>query len=346
MQPDRARPEVSGLSSVTTAAEFAVVRDADRHRYWSFNRALREDDDEYSAANPAFRLASEYFGYYLDGRPSDTATQALAFAFEMWDHLKGVSAQVHQACTAIDPEGLLGDLTDVQETWRKVAVGVRRSYGRDDRLREGLDLLEHLAAEAAPPMAVAAMLREAAPWREREGQPEVARKEWERILQLDTSHCAWYVEYQARGHLYGYDNLHIGQPAPGFALCDIDGNLVDLADHRGKVVLLDFWSTSCPFCLPEFPYLKESRRKFSQDRYSVIGVSLNQDTEKLREYAAQHALSWPHICCGRDWDEPLALLFNITGIPNSYIFNADGVIAAKDQRGQDLIQVLDSILAQ
>lgn len=346
MEPRKPTRGVMALSGTTTAADFEAVRDADRHEYWRFYRNLKEGDDEFSVANPAFRLAPRYFRYYLERRPSHTATQALAFAFEMWDQLKGVSGDVREAFTQIDPDDqFCGDLAEVQETWRKVALGVRRSFGRDDRIRDGLDLLQRFAATTASPAVAAVMLREAAPWRKREGQDEMAREAYERILQLDTSQCAWYVEYQARGALYGYGNLEIGQPVPDFAEPDIDGNLVDINDHRGKVVLLDFWSTDCPSCFYEFSFLRESRKRYAEDRYSLIGVSLDQDAEKLRECAAKEGLDWPLICQGKDWDDPLALLFNVTSIPNTYIVDANGLIAGKAKRQEALLDALHCLLA-
>lgn len=346
MEPRKPSLDVMDLSPTTATAEFKAIRDVDRQQYWDFARRLKQGDDEYCPANPAFRLAPRYFRYYLERRPSDTATQALAFAFEMWDQLKGVSNDVREALSQIGrEEQLYGDLAQAQETWRKVALGVRRSFARDEHIRDGLDLLEDFASTTASPAVAAVMLREAAPWREREGQKEIAREAYERILQLDTSQCAWYVQYQARGSLYGYGNLDVGQLVPDFATPDIDGNLVDIKDYRGRIVLLDFWSTSCPFCFDEFPYLRESRKRYSQERYSLIGVSLDQHIGNLRECAAKEELDWPQICDGKDWDEPLALLFNVRGIPDNYIIDSDGLIVGKGKRGEAVLETLDCLLA-
>ncbi len=203
----------------------------------------------------------------------------------------------------------------------------------------------------------------------RSGEIEIARKGYERILELDTSECGWYVEPSARGFVYEFDKLNIGQPSPHFAARDIDGNTVDLKDHRGKAVLLSFWSMNCPGCPEEFAYLRESRRKYPEDRYLLVGVSSDvtpdPPLEKLRRYVEEERLCWPQICEGNDWfsamkvaehpidparddslrPAPLRTLFNIQGLPNTIILDETGIIVGKRKRGADILTALDSLLA-
>lgn len=327
-------------------AEFHAVHEADRAELLLYYRQLEPGGDDYVKENPGYRLAPQYFWYYLDRRPSQTATLALSIAFEWWDYLKGVSGDVQAALSQVSSDKELpGDRQLVQETWRRIAVGVRRCFQRDDNLEDGLSLLEGFAAKTSVDAVEATLLRETAEWRARIHQTDVALREFERILDLDTSQCSWYVEYRARGFLSGYANLGIGEAAPHFAERDLEGNLIDLHDHRGEVVLIDFWSRTCPFCFPELEFLRQSRLRHSADRLLIVSAAMDQDVEELRKRAQKERLDWPQICEGRDWDDPLFLLFNIEGIPSNYLIDQDGVIVAKELRGDDLTNAIDSLLS-
>ena len=231
------------------------------------------------------------------------------------------------------------------EAWDSVAWGVRDAFLIAGELKAGLALLEDSAKGAASSTGPATLLRVAARDRAHYGDTEIGRRDCQRILELDTGNCAWSVEHDARGLLHEFDNLNIGQPSPHFALPDIDGNQVDLKDHLGKVVLLTFWSTTCPFCADEFSHLKESRRRYPKHSFSLIGVSLDEEMEELRKCVVRDGLDWPQICEGNCWRDTLATLYNITSVPSSYILDQSGTIAAKRKRGDDLLAALESLLS-
>ena len=64
----------------------------------------------------------------------------------------------------------------------------------------------------------------------------------------------------------------IGNVAPDFALADLDGNPVRLADLRGQPVILNFWSSYCGPCVEEFPLLREAAERHADDGLIVVGI--------------------------------------------------------------------------
>jgi peroxiredoxin len=66
-----------------------------------------------------------------------------------------------------------------------------------------------------------------------------------------------------------------GSSAPDFSLQATDGSTVHLSDYRGKVVLLDFWSTTCDPCMAEMPHLVDLYRANKDKGFVVLAISLD-----------------------------------------------------------------------
>jgi peroxiredoxin len=87
---------------------------------------------------------------------------------------------------------------------------------------------------------------------------------------------------------------HAGRRAPGFALPDSKLALHDLADYRGKIVLLEFMQTDCPECRDFAPVLNSIQQKYG-DKVEILAVANapkdNQDT--IAQYIQKHKISYP-----------------------------------------------------
>lgn len=118
-----------------------------------------------------------------------------------------------------------------------------------------------------------------------------------------------------------------GVPAPDFTLPGLDGQMVRLADFRGKVVLLNIWATWCPPCVEEMPSMEALYQKLKAEGFEILAVSVDvSGAEAVRPFMEKHRLNFPALT---DTDGTVKSLYQTTGVPESFIIDKDGVIVEK-----------------
>ncbi len=123
----------------------------------------------------------------------------------------------------------------------------------------------------------------------------------------------------------------VGDPAPLFEAKTFAGGTIKLADLRGKVVLLDFWATWCKPCVAQLPHVQQLYETFrDDDRFALIGMSLDWDIEKARSFLAGRQLTWPQVCLGDMDTSPIVKQYGVGSIPTMVLIDAEGRIAALD----------------
>jgi len=112
----------------------------------------------------------------------------------------------------------------------------------------------------------------------------------------------------------------------------VDGRTIDLADLRGKVVLVDFWATWCPPCVEEVPKLVETYEKFKSQGFEIVGISLDQSKEALEKFTTENKMTWPQCFDGKGWDNELAKRFSIQSVPTMWLLDREGKLADPNPR--------------
>ena len=125
----------------------------------------------------------------------------------------------------------------------------------------------------------------------------------------------------------------IGHPALDFQVIDLRGETLSLEQYRGQIVLLDFWATWCPPCIAEIPNLKRTYEKYKDQKFQVIGISLDRSMEPLKAYIKEKNLGWIHY-----WDNSsqVSSIYEVRGIPATFLIDGDGVIRKTNLRGAAL----------
>jgi thiol-disulfide isomerase/thioredoxin len=130
--------------------------------------------------------------------------------------------------------------------------------------------------------------------------------------------------------------LSVGAKFPGFEETDLAGQPLSLKAYQGKVVLVDFWATWCGPCVSELPNVLAAYKKYHDKGFDIVGISLDQDKEKLTSFMKERGMSWAQYFDGKGWDNKLAVKYGVDSIPSTFLLDGDGMIIARDLRGPAL----------
>jgi peroxiredoxin len=151
-------------------------------------------------------------------------------------------------------------------------------------------------------------------------------------------------------------HLKVGDEAPPLEAQTIDGRHFDLVEHRGKVVILNFWSSGNPESIQKLLEVEEVYRSFSQDgRFIMFAISPDDDLEAAKKLARDHELKC--VVCIADEDTGAETLseYEVTRValyadyerltfPYIFVIGPDGKILARNPSSHQLEMVLETAL--
>ena len=142
------------------------------------------------------------------------------------------------------------------------------------------------------------------------------------------------------------DPAEVGQIAPEFEGPGPKGETVRLKEILGKITIIDFWASWCRPCRVENPNLVRTYNKFKDKGLTIIGVSLDRNKPNWLKAIEDDGLKWSHVSNLKYWSDPIAQMYQVRAIPASFILDKEGVIIAKNLRGNALDQKVTELLKE
>jgi cytochrome c biogenesis protein CcmG/thiol:disulfide interchange protein DsbE len=138
----------------------------------------------------------------------------------------------------------------------------------------------------------------------------------------------------------------IDKTAPEFSLREVGtNNTIDLAQYRGKPLIINFWATWCGPCWEEHPSLVASARAL-QPNVQFLGVVFQDKEEKILGFLQQRGTAYPTVV---DEKGKTAIAYGVGGVPETYFVDAKGTIRAKyagPMNGDIIQENLQKVLKQ
>jgi peroxiredoxin len=155
----------------------------------------------------------------------------------------------------------------------------------------------------------------------------------------------------------GIPPVAAGAVAPDFEVKDLDGGLVRLSDHAGKVVLVNIWATWCPPCRTEMPSMERLYRKIGGDGFEILAISIEAELGlfdlfgyrggDIGAFADSLGLTFPilHNPSGN-----IQRLYRTRSVPESFLIGRDGIIYKKvagetEWDAPEYVELIERLLA-
>lgn len=132
----------------------------------------------------------------------------------------------------------------------------------------------------------------------------------------------------------------------------VDGREVNMAKMEGKIVLVDFWATTCAPCVRDLPQIKALHEKYHAQGFEVIGISCDSsrqtDLKKFNQFLKEKEIPWPQFYDGKQQSEnKFAQEYGIDGIPHMLLIDKKGNLRFDRLRLKDgLEQKISQLLAE
>ena len=146
-----------------------------------------------------------------------------------------------------------------------------------------------------------------------------------------------YVAFLRKAY-HDVKGLEVGMKAPAFQLLNQKGEIVQLADYKGKVVFLDFWATWCRPCIESMELHKTMHEQFKDKEVVFVYVSMENNPAVWKKYITTRGIKGNHLIAGEQMGvkSPISTDYKVKKIPYSLIIDPNGIVVWKRTGGFSL----------
>jgi len=136
----------------------------------------------------------------------------------------------------------------------------------------------------------------------------------------------------------------ISQPAPEFSIPNTEQKLMSLNEFKGKYVLIDFWASWCAPCRATNLELVKIYNRFSNNDFTIIGISVDKDRDRWLNAIKTDKLSWTNLSNLKGWDK-VSTAYGVKAVPQNFLIDPTGIIIDKNIEPEDLVEKLENIFS-
>jgi len=118
-------------------------------------------------------------------------------------------------------------------------------------------------------------------------------------------------------------NRYKGTQNLPFVLSDMQGKVHNLADYKGKVVLLNFWASWCPPCVHEMPSMARLKAHFKDKPFEILAANLGEEPTQVQKFLEKHPVNFPVLL---DKGSLVAKRWKVFAYPSSYLIDKEGKV--------------------
>lgn len=142
------------------------------------------------------------------------------------------------------------------------------------------------------------------------------------------------TEHQVSSDSNSAEKLSVSEAKPtlpSFTVLDVNGKILNMQSLKGKKVFVNLWASWCPPCLREMPSIEKLFKAVDKDKVVFVMLSLDDSFDKAEAFVKHQQLSLPIYYPA----ENLPAMFNVQGIPTTFIFDEAGSLLRRIDGGDE-----------
>jgi thiol-disulfide isomerase/thioredoxin len=144
------------------------------------------------------------------------------------------------------------------------------------------------------------------------------------------------------------EEYQLDSATTAFSLVDLKDNTTQLADYRGKVLLVNFWASWCPPCIKEMPSLQRLQQQLDDKPFTILTINVGEPKYKVWKFAQLINLTLPVLL---DPESDTFYAWNSTILPTSFLLDRQGRVLYRAQGdvkwdSEDIVSLINRLLAE
>lgn len=144
------------------------------------------------------------------------------------------------------------------------------------------------------------------------------------------------------------EEYQLDSASTAFSLVDLKDNTTQLADYRGKVLLVNFWASWCPPCIKEMPSLQRLQQQLDDEPFTILTINVGEPKYKVWKFAQLINLTLPVLL---DPESDTFYAWNSTILPTSFLLDRQGRVLYRAQGdlkwdSEDIVSLINRLLAE